>query len=1457
MEVGSVHDLPALSRSPSTLTVEVENMHDMPTKPATQPATPIQVGSVSETSEPRPQPTSAVKVNHVQDLPPLPSTRPTSPIDVGCAGDLPPLPDTRPTSPLNNGNALMPQAASTLPSSHVEEASISELSRAMAGRSASPIEVWEMQDISPLSASQSPVDMSNSGDLPPPPSSGSVSPSGVGSTRDVPTLTSTQPSPPFEVARLQEKPQPEARQSTSPVSTEKLEELRLLTPTGSITPRDLDHARNPPPLPSSRPISPNEVGRVGDLAPLSSTQSTSPIETGNDKAIPRVSSTQPSSQRDLPLPASRSTSPIDVSSLSDPPPLPSTRPTSPIEAGSAQDLPPPPATRSSSPIEDSTAPDLPALPDAQPTSPTKADTVRNPDPLPPSQLHAPSCGNTTLVTSPLLLGSPAESEGRAKSSQFSSPTRTPDSRQISPTHVPSPTAIPIIFRPPFPGSRRPSNDATVGGPSEAYAALTSRSRHSKTGSTEIKPIREVRPLYLVERHSARQSMEVEEVEYPPLPPSRTTTRSPSLHSIESDAARKVSDSEPIPESIPLPGEASDDDLEAPESALPIEADKSNVEVEQEHTRGPTKVGNKVEFTKPHLPPVSHAIAPIGIPGAFPTPSDPDASLRSEPPTPATKDALFQSSSMPGAFPSPSDSGDDTKPSRGALSQGTLAEQLHTPYQLKETIRLLNTASPDPSPEAERPRITSGDNPFESAFAAKAALLNVKDIPLPALHENDLQEPIGSPPGAETSGLASLIGPPENGDAQQVIVPGAEKVSLSTSSGNDLQGRSIDEDERDPEPAPKLFNLVGPFPQIHHDTGHRPTHVLEEGIQHNKKEAEEADAGEEWGAPKGKKGRSKGKKGRLFQQVLTPEAPATGRANDVAEKDVEAWTPGDKKIKGKKKGKKERQALPDILPTPTSMEASNTAAEGLPGSTAPEVEAAALRSGMNDDWTPQSKKGKKGRKGRRERQASIGPVGNQGPEIVSATENIPPEGGKEAMEPSVALPPEAVEVQASLSKEIQPETVTTAPQIQPDLQQEGEDDLWGSVSKKKSKKDKKGKKGQKAAEVPEVSHEEEAIQSISAVEPPIPQDHAVKIPQPQPQNAPASFEHPDMGKEQPSVQVVEQDVLGMKSHATADDYMPSSLTIPNPNQTIQQQQPGELGPADTTQDAQSSGTENKVNLARPETEATAFVETTETLEAAEEGGVKTAQEQIPATTQKGEADVWLGDFISKKEGKKGKKGKKGQANMMNFAEVESTIPPTSAAREVEEGQPSLNPEEGSKIWESPAQLTNTGNESLSPDTRQKFPAETTQEEEHTASLTPEPSWANIIDRRSPSGQSVSSGTKSNLSISRLRTPDRENHRPGSGLSQRLSGTPPPSLRRVDRSLSGDLRAANKREEAKLANNNKINVNAIVNPHLKRELETLPSSSSYDPVKDKGKGRVKDMAAVYVSISVSNAIDHFDA
>ena len=100
-----------------------------------------------------------------------------------------------------------------------------------------------------------------------------------------------------------------------------------------------------------------------------------------------------------------------------------------------------------------------------------------------------------------------------------SPTRSPDvSRPTTATSQRrlSSTAVPIRFRKPVVPSTTDPSLAT----SPVSIASPTRSRHSKTHSTEFRNSREFRPLYLVERN--RKTDEIDEV-LPALPPSSSSS----------------------------------------------------------------------------------------------------------------------------------------------------------------------------------------------------------------------------------------------------------------------------------------------------------------------------------------------------------------------------------------------------------------------------------------------------------------------------------------------------------------------------------------------------------------------------------------------------------------------------------------------------------------------------------------------------------------------------------------------------------------------------------------------------------------------------------------------------------------------------------------------------------------------------------------------------------------------
>ncbi|KAL8710868.1 MAG: hypothetical protein Q9220_004672 [cf. Caloplaca sp. 1 TL-2023] len=106
-----------------------------------------------------------------------------------------------------------------------------------------------------------------------------------------------------------------------------------------------------------------------------------------------------------------------------------------------------------------------------------------------------------------------------------------------------------------------------------------------------------------------------------------------------------------------------------------------------------------------------------------------------------------------------------------------------------------------------------------------------------------------------------------------------------------------------------------------------------------------------------------------------------------------------------------------------------------------------------------------------------------------------------------------------------------------------------------------------------------------------------------------------------------------------------------------------------------------------------------------------------------------------------------------------------------------------------------------------------------------------ERRSLSGASNRSIESINAII---RTPP-EQIRSASGMSNRSSGTPP--LRRSDRSVSSDLRGANRMSEAK---------KRAKQPEAEEEITIAipPSTNTDDSAKNTGKSRVREMADVFV-------------
>ncbi|KAL8963966.1 MAG: hypothetical protein Q9183_004807, partial [Haloplaca sp. 2 TL-2023] len=120
-----------------------------------------------------------------------------------------------------------------------------------------------------------------------------------------------------------------------------------------------------------------------------------------------------------------------------------------------------------------------------------------------------------------------------------------------------------------------------------------------------------------------------------------------------------------------------------------------------------------------------------------------------------------------------------------------------------------------------------------------------------------------------------------------------------------------------------------------------------------------------------------------------------------------------------------------------------------------------------------------------------------------------------------------------------------------------------------------------------------------------------------------------------------------------------------------------------------------------------------------------------------------------------------------------------------------------------------------------------------------------ERRSLSGASNRSIESINAII---RTPP-DQMRSGSGMSNRSSGTPP--LRRSDRSVSGDLRGANRK-----SSDGKKSAKAL-GPEADPEIKDPPSTTTpHDSKNSSGKSRVREMADVYVCLTSIDSHIHCD-
>lgn len=92
----------------------------------------------------------------------------------------------------------------------------------------------------------------------------------------------------------------------------------------------------------------------------------------------------------------------------------------------------------------------------------------------------------------------------------------------------SPTAVPLHFRKP---PTSPNSSRRVSMTSPAQSPSSPRPGHRRPNSIEFKTVREVRPLWLVERHSTSKLDVEPEGPLPSLPSSKTSSRSPSVENL--------------------------------------------------------------------------------------------------------------------------------------------------------------------------------------------------------------------------------------------------------------------------------------------------------------------------------------------------------------------------------------------------------------------------------------------------------------------------------------------------------------------------------------------------------------------------------------------------------------------------------------------------------------------------------------------------------------------------------------------------------------------------------------------------------------------------------------------------------------------------------------------------------------------------------------------------------------
>ncbi|KAH0536322.1 hypothetical protein FGG08_006795 [Glutinoglossum americanum] len=183
--------------------------------------------------------------------------------------------------------------------------------------------------------------------------------------------------------------------------------------------------------------------------------------------------------------------------------------------------------------------------------------------------HDPRAESLTAI---LTRDQPRETESATIQPPGQRQTQTPTKTALS-TAVPlfrrRPTTSPGITRSPFSSPSAPQDPST----------RSPHTRKSRPGSTEFKSSTEIRPLYLVERHRTRQEIEQEET-YPSLPSSRTTSRSPSLHEEEARKATETSEGlSQAPSEGAFPWGGHHDELGQDHSNLRIDVDRSTESLE--------------------------------------------------------------------------------------------------------------------------------------------------------------------------------------------------------------------------------------------------------------------------------------------------------------------------------------------------------------------------------------------------------------------------------------------------------------------------------------------------------------------------------------------------------------------------------------------------------------------------------------------------------------------------------------------------------------------------------------------------------------------------------------------------------------------------------------------------------------------------------------------------------------